>query len=229
MPPSPLTTTLIQSTILNAISNVLAQIIDQYKNNKGEGFNLKLNPLLQFIIYAIIIVPINVSWQKYVEARFPGFPSWNISSSSNITGTSSSAGSGSVKGPVSGKVEGDVIISIREKEKEKEMEKGGMFQPKKKSSGLWNFAMKFILDQTVGSVMNIVLFIVLINLLKGMSLHRVWGLVGEDLGPIMIARLYYRPLVSILMYTVVPLDRRVVFGSACGVIWGVYLSLYAAV
>jgi hypothetical protein len=45
----------------------------------------------------------------------------------------------------------------------------------------------------------------------------------------MSARLKYRPLVSILMYTVIPVDRRVVFGSACGVIWGVYLSLYAVV
>lgn len=45
----------------------------------------------------------------------------------------------------------------------------------------------------------------------------------------MSARLMYRPVVSTLMYTLVPVDRRVVFGSACGVIWGVYLSLYAAV
>lgn len=51
----------------------------------------------------------------------------------------------------------------------------------------------------------------------------------QDFKPIMIARLKYRPVVSTLMYTVVPVDRRVVFGSACGVIWGVYLSLYAAV
>jgi len=45
----------------------------------------------------------------------------------------------------------------------------------------------------------------------------------------MIARLKYRPVVSTLMYIAVPVDRRVVFGSACGVIWGIYLSLYAAV
>ncbi|GKZ19262.1 hypothetical protein AbraCBS73388_003592 [Aspergillus brasiliensis] len=89
--------------------------------------------------------------------------------------------------------------------------------------------MKFLLDQTVGSVMNIVLFIVLINLLKGVGWGDVWGLVCEDFKPIMIARLKYRPVVSLLMYTVVPVDRRVVFGSACGVIWGVYLSLYAVV
>ena len=42
-----------------------------------------------------------------------------------------------------------------------------------------SFAMKFLLDQTVGSVMNIVLFIVLINLLKGENLVRTWELVCE--------------------------------------------------
>lgn len=39
--------------------------------------------------------------------------------------------------------------------------------------------MKFIFDQTVGSVMNIVLFIVLINLLKGTGVWRSWELVVE--------------------------------------------------
>ena len=39
--------------------------------------------------------------------------------------------------------------------------------------------MKFMLDQTVGSVMNIVLFVVLINLLKGAGWIRSWELVCE--------------------------------------------------
>lgn len=39
--------------------------------------------------------------------------------------------------------------------------------------------MKFLLDQTVGSVMNICMFIVLINLLKGEGFRRTWGLVCE--------------------------------------------------
>lgn len=89
--------------------------------------------------------------------------------------------------------------------------------------------MKFVLDQTVGSVMNILLFIVLINVLKGVGWSRIGELIYEDFGPIMVARLKYRPVVSALLYTVVPVERRVVFGSACGVVWGIYLSLYAAV
>lgn len=88
---------------------------------------------------------------------------------------------------------------------------------------------KFVLDQTVGSVVNIILFIVLINWLKGASAGAILGLVKEDFYPIMLARLAYRPVVSALMYTVVPMEKRVVFGSASGVVWGVYLSLYAAV
>lgn len=51
--------------------------------------------------------------------------------------------------------------------------------------------------------------------------------VREDMYDIMIARLEYRPLVAALMYTVIPVDKRVVFGSFCGVIWSVYLSLHS--
>lgn len=104
-----------------------------------------------------------------------------------------------------------------------------------------------MLDQTIAGFVNIVVFIFLINLLKGANLSTIWELIckvwkmpqlltgfialtsSQDLWPITVARSKFRPVVSILMYTVVPVDRRVVFGSACGVIWGVYLSLYAAV
>jgi hypothetical protein len=37
--------------------------------------------------------------------------------------------------------------------------------------------MKFFFDQTVASIANLVLFVVLINLLKGESLPRIWELV----------------------------------------------------
>lgn len=52
-------------------------------------------------------------------------------------------------------------------------------QEQHQPSGMRSFAMKFFFDQTVGSVLNIVLFIVTINLIKGESWHRVWELVGE--------------------------------------------------
>ncbi|KAI9044913.1 uncharacterized protein KD926_011086 [Aspergillus affinis] len=230
MPRSLLTTILIQSTILNAISNLLAQVIDQY--NKDGPFTLNTLALLQFITYAIIIVPINFYFQNWLESTFPGFPTWqspHLRRSS--TGWAWGMGMADARLTPNPSLDLDVVVDILPSVKDKPATTVTTrpFQPKKQRSGTWNFGMKFLLDQTVGSVLNIVLFVMLINLLKGMEWERVWGLVCEDFTPIMIARLKYRPVVSTLMYTVVPVERRVVFGSACGVIWGVYLSLYAAV
>lgn len=36
------------------------------------------------------------------------------------------------------------------------------------------------------------------------------------------------PLVSLLSFTVVPVDKRVIVGSIVGVFWGIYLSLLVA-
>ncbi|KAI9933822.1 hypothetical protein ASPWEDRAFT_312145 [Aspergillus wentii DTO 134E9] len=221
--PSALTTTLIQSTFLNVFSNLLAQVIDQHGKNKP--FTLNVLALLQFMTYAIIIVPINFVWQKHLEARYPGFPRASSTQTNNASALGSTAASGSDAAAARSSIDAEDLLPRKEKP--------ARWKPARpqlqKQSGLRNFAIKFILDQTVGSVMNIVLFVILINLLKGSGWGRAWELVCEDFRPIMIARLKYRPIVSTLLYTVVPVDRRVVFGSACGVIWGVYLSLYAAV
>ncbi|PYI03006.1 hypothetical protein BO78DRAFT_323831 [Aspergillus sclerotiicarbonarius CBS 121057] len=205
--PSPLTTTFIQSTILNAIANILAQIIDHHRKSKS-SFTINTPALLQFIIYGILIVPINFIWQRYLEDKFPGALLFRRSTTTTITTAANP----------------NILLNDNNKRKKKNEGGGGG-----RRGGWYNFLMKFLLDQTIGSVMNIVLFVVLINLLKGVDVSQVVDLVLLDFKPIMIARLKYRPLVSMLMYTVVPVDRRVVFGSACGVIWGVYLSLYAVV
>lgn len=51
--------------------------------------------------------------------------------------------------------------------------------PRVRKSGLHAFMMKFLFDQTIAGVVNIVLFVALINLLKGASFGRVWELVLE--------------------------------------------------
>jgi hypothetical protein len=96
-----------------------------------------------------------------MEARFPGFPSFRWSRA-----TSAAAGrtAGAVDDPTP-------------KEDEKRLRKWKpAAQP---SSGTRNFVIKFLLDQTVGSVLNIFLFIVFINLLKGASVRTTWDAVGK--------------------------------------------------
>ncbi|KAJ5557235.1 hypothetical protein N7513_002821 [Penicillium frequentans] len=218
---SPLTVTFVQSTFLNALSNILAQLIDQ--RNNTTPFALNTLALLQFVTYGILIVPINFYWQRALEARYPGFPSraeiGNVFRCSSRSCSLKSVLS-FIRSLFSSSASDDTLPSSKDKEK---------WAPRARKSGLHSFMMKFLLDQTVAGVMNIVLFIVLIHFLKGETLKRLWELVLEDFRPIMIARMKYRPVVSTLMYTVIPVDRRVVFASACGVIWGIYLSLYAAV
>ncbi|KAJ9322283.1 hypothetical protein DTO027B5_6264 [Paecilomyces variotii] len=221
---SPLGVTLIQSAILNAFSNILAQLIDQYKH--GKPLSLNVIALIQFVTYAVIIVPMNFSWQRYVEAKFPGFPStagWRRGRASTSPSSSSSVVSSSPAFFTTPTAPPPDVLPRKEKPARDAVPATGS------NSGMRNFIIKFMLDQTIAGFVNIVIFIFLINLLKGANLSTIWDLICEDFWPITVARSKFRPVVSILMYTVVPVDRRVVFGSACGVIWGVYLSLYAAV
>ncbi|CDM27326.1 hypothetical protein DTO013E5_4458 [Penicillium roqueforti] len=219
--PSPLLVTFVQATILNAISNVLAQLIDQ-RNNKTP-FTLNTLALLQFLAYGILIVAPNFYWQRALESRYPGFPT-----RAELSNAFSARSLKSLFSPrswlsVFSRFRRDVSLPSH-KDKEKHVQ----WVPAP-TSGLHSFVMKFLFDQTAASIVNLVLFVVIINLLKGESLAKSWDLVVLDFRPLMSARLKYRPVVSVLMYTIIPVDRRVVFGSACGVIWGIYLSLYAGV
>lgn len=49
----------------------------------------------------------------------------------------------------------------------------------------------------------------------------------QDFWPILLAGLKMWPFVSILNFTVVPADNRLLVGNLFGVVWAVYLSLIA--
>lgn len=141
-------------------------------------FALNTLALLQFITYGILIVPVNFYWQRALEARYPGFPSraeisnlWRSFSLKSFFSFAwlrsfiSSLWDPSTK-------DRDDLLPHTVKDKEK-------WAPRARRSGLHSFVMKFFFDQTLAGVMNIVLFIVLINFLKGKSFGRVWELVLE--------------------------------------------------
>jgi hypothetical protein len=127
-------------------------------------------------------VPINFYWQRALETRYPGFPSraeisnflrsWrSLFSFSAFRSFFSSAISPEATPGVSDDATG--LPRHREKEKEQETR----WAPRAQRSGLHSFVMKFLFDLTVAGAMNIVLFVVLINFLKGESLAKVWELV----------------------------------------------------
>ncbi|KAF7165461.1 hypothetical protein CNMCM6106_001619 [Aspergillus hiratsukae] len=110
-------------------------------------------------------------------------------------------------------------------------EKNGSKQGKQRLN-LKNTVAKVVIDQTVGAAINTVAFIMTMGLLRGQDfevikaqIHNPGLMRRQDFWPIMLAGFKLWPFVSILNFTVVPADKRLLVGSLFGVIWAVYLSL----
>ena len=97
----------------------------------------------------------------------------------------------------------------------------------KKQLNIRNTATKFLLDQTVGAAVNTTMFIMGIAMLRGQSWQYGWEETKTGFWPLVFAGQKLWPLVSIISLTLVPVERRMVFGSIIGVGWGIFLSLMA--
>ncbi|KAL9109207.1 MAG: hypothetical protein Q9227_006132 [Pyrenula ochraceoflavens] len=93
------------------------------------------------------------------------------------------------------------------------------------SSSTTNLVAKFALDQTVGAIFNILLFVVATNAMNGVGLGSILKAIKQDSLEIYTSGLVIWPLVSLISFVAIPVQRRVLFGSIAGVLWGVYLSL----
>ena len=185
---SPLIVTFVQATVLNALANVLAQLIDQRHSKvrtfyaacsnmteltKSQApFTLNIPALLQFLGYGLLIVAPNFYWQRALEARYPGFPTRaELSNAFSVRSLKSLLSPRSWLSLFSRSHQEDLLPSHKDKEKHVR------WAPRAQTSGLRSFAMKFFFDQTAASIVNLVLFVVLINLLKGETLAKSWDLV----------------------------------------------------
>lgn len=93
-----------------------------------------------------------------------------------------------------------------------------------------NVLIKFLLDQTVGSVVNTLMFIVYIGYVNAPPSvtgpwPAVWRDVQEKLWPMMKDGYKLWPFFSLASFLWIPVDKRVVAGCLVGVGWGIYLSL----
>ncbi|KAL7923399.1 hypothetical protein ACQKWADRAFT_289545 [Trichoderma austrokoningii] len=73
MAPSPIVQATLQSSLLAAVSNILAQAITAYKNN--EAVTVDWVPVFQFVLFAVVSTPPNFLWQDFLESTFPAHPS----------------------------------------------------------------------------------------------------------------------------------------------------------
>ncbi|KAF2130881.1 hypothetical protein P153DRAFT_384100 [Dothidotthia symphoricarpi CBS 119687] len=97
--------------------------------------------------------------------------------------------------------------------------------PTKREISKTNVLIKFLLDQTIGAVINTLLFLAYMGYVNSGD----WNVVAQNcrarLWPMMRDGYKFWPLISLISFVWVPVDKRIVFGCSVGVVWGIYLSL----
>ncbi|OBT42382.1 hypothetical protein VE00_06449 [Pseudogymnoascus sp. WSF 3629] len=197
---SPIVRATIQSCLLSASSNVLAQTISAYRTNSP--YTISWTPVLHFIIYTALNCPPNFLWQQLLESLFPSrtlrpSPAAIAAASSND-----------------------------DKELDSEEATHSIVEPRLNGR---NTVLKFLIDQSAGGAANTVAFIMIMAGLRGASWEEAWNLVQFEFWPLMVAGARLWPLVSLINFTVLEsVESRNLLGSLAGMAWGVYLSLEAA-
>ncbi|KAF1916984.1 hypothetical protein BDU57DRAFT_251839 [Ampelomyces quisqualis] len=94
-----------------------------------------------------------------------------------------------------------------------------------------NVMIKFLLDQTVGALVNTLMFLAYMAYFNASQQdgQDTWSTIAKDCSnktwPMMKDGYKFWPAVSLISFVWIPVDKRVVFGCSVGVIWGIYLSL----
>ncbi|KAI1473647.1 hypothetical protein F4774DRAFT_30815 [Daldinia eschscholtzii] len=227
---SPIITATIQSAILAAISNLLAQGLTAYQNEVP--LIIDWVPVFQFILYSLLNVPPNFLWQEFLEESFPGY---------HIIPTSVAVASAAAND---------------EKALEKEEEEGNLVERK---LHVGNTIIKMILDQTVGAVVNTFLFSLFIHSIQDAMLRPLGAPLSGPAksaqylfsrGAIDYSRVNWAdvlarscaefygllaagwrvwPVVSLINFTFIKsIQGRNLVGGIAGVGWGIYMSLVTA-
>ncbi|KAH8885779.1 hypothetical protein GQ53DRAFT_354081 [Thozetella sp. PMI_491] len=220
----PIVVATIQSSIIGALSNILAQAITAYRNETPLVLNWV--PIFQFFFYALVNTPLNFVWQDFLESTFPAM---------HIAPTTEAVAAASAND---------------EKALDQEAKENKLVEPK---LNLTNTVIKTLLDQTVGAVWNTFTFCTVVGGLQAAMAHNPpqgnplfvlaagairpeaidWDLVFSkmraDFVSILQAGATFWPFVSVVNFGFVKsVQTRNLVGSLAGVAWGIYMSFVAA-
>ncbi|KAK4453342.1 hypothetical protein QBC34DRAFT_203066 [Podospora aff. communis PSN243] len=212
----PIVVATLQSAIIGAFSNLLAQVITTQTSKTP--LQISYPPILQFFLFALLSTPPNFLWQEFLETTFPAY---------HISPTSAAVASASAS---------------NEAELDEEAKTGRLVEPKLNKG---NTAIKTLLDQTLGAAVNTMLFSLFMHGIRmamegggagpwgEIRMERVdWGVVmGRARGEfwaILKAGWTFWPWVSLVNFCFLErVESRNLVGSLAGLGWGVYMSLFA--
>ena len=173
---------------------------------------------LQFAFMTVILAPLNFLWQNWLENTFPG---WTVVRGGKSRETSSGR---------NGKNEDDVEMGEMRAGDEGLLGGGNSEEEEVVKKRNWvNIGRKWFTDCiTLGALFNTTGFIVIMGILKGKTVAQIiFSLRTEMLGIIWDSYKVW-PIANFISTTYIPVERRIVFLSGCGLIWNIYLSLVAA-
>ncbi|KAI1374903.1 hypothetical protein F4677DRAFT_146933 [Hypoxylon crocopeplum] len=227
---SPIVTATVQSAVLAATSNLLAQLLTAYQNETS--LVIDWVPVFQFVLYAFINIPPNFLWQDFLETSFPAY---------HVSPTPAAVAS---------------AVANDEKALEQEAKEGKLVEPK---LNIANTAIKMILDQTIGAAVNTFLFSLFIHSIQAAMVRPLGAPLSNpdksaqylfsrgsidytkvdwknvvvhsraEFYPILVAGWRVWPVVSLVNFAFIKsIEGRNLVGSLAGVGWGVYMSLLAA-
>ncbi|KXX76677.1 Protein sym1 [Madurella mycetomatis] len=127
----PIVAATIQTAIINALSAVLAQLITAQQNNKP--FHPSPLPIFQFLLFGLVSTPPNFLWQDFLESTFPAYHA----------------------APTREAVASAAAARDDSKELDGEARAGRSVEPRLNKR---NTLAKAVLDQTVGAVVNTLLY-----------------------------------------------------------------------
>ncbi|KAI0444726.1 hypothetical protein F4803DRAFT_511029 [Xylaria telfairii] len=200
--PSPIAKATLASASLSSASNVLAQILEAYRDERPFVFDAGM--FLRFVTVALLTAPPNYLWQQLLERTFPAYERRRPGSGSD---------------------------SPRDLEKQLAAEKpeaGAGPEPKPRLNLRNTFTKWFIDCITLGAIFNTVAFFVLMGVLKRQPVAIIAHNVRTETIPVIVAGYKIWPFASIISFSFIPVERRIVFLSFTGLLWGIYMSLVAS-
>ncbi|KAF2030801.1 hypothetical protein EK21DRAFT_111668 [Setomelanomma holmii] len=188
---------------IDSCSNVIAQRLKAWNESKPFVFDRVL--FFQFAFIVVLTAPINFHWQCWLERTFPGWKT--VQQDRHAT-------PGEVEKGIMLKDDGDNKKMVEEDVTIRDW---------------WNIFRKWFTDCiTMGALLNQSMFLILIGLLK----HKTAALIVQDFRNELFGLIFdsYKvwPIANFFSTTYVPVEKRMIFLSFCGLLWNIYLSLVAA-
>ncbi|KAI0540842.1 hypothetical protein GGR58DRAFT_89880 [Xylaria digitata] len=199
--PSPMAKATLASAALSSASNILAQILEAYRD--GRPFSFDVAMFLRFVTVTFLTAPPNYMWQQLLERTFPAYER---------------------KRPSGG---GDSPRDLEKQVTEAPPEAGTGPEPKPKLNLKNTFTKWFIDCITLGAIFNTVAFFILMGMLKRQPVVVIGYNIRTQTIPVIVTGYKIWPFASIISFSCIPVERRIVFLNFVGLLWGIYMSLVA--